>query len=248
MIPIYDENPTRRVPLISYLLIGLNIAAWIMLQGAGLDPRILARSICELGLVAGELTQLAPTGTSIPLGPGLACVVDRAPINSITPLSSMFLHGSWGHIISNMLFFKVFGNNVEDVLGRFRFLFFYLACGFIAAAAQVLWDPSSAVPMVGASGAISGIMGAYLVLYPQVRVHMLFIFVIFFRIIPLPAWLVLIWWFALQALQILPELTYGPSSQGGVAFMAHIGGFAGGVFLGPLLRNPRLWRQHSRYY
>lgn len=246
MIPIYDENPTLRTPIISYLLIVLIAAAWIFLQGAGFNATILARSVCELGLVAGEITGLAPVGTSIPIGPGLACVVDRQPINLITPITSMFMHGSWGHIISNLIFFKVFGNNVEDVLGRFRFVFFYLICGLMAAAAQVVWDPSSPIPMVGASGAISGVMGAYLVLFPQVRVHMLFIFIIIIRVIPLPAWLVLIWWFALQTLQILPELAGTGGSQGGVAFMAHIGGFVAGIVLAPLLRKPDLWQRHSR--
>ena len=107
----------------------------------------------------------------------------------------MFLHGGWGHLLGNMLFFWVFGNNIEDSMGPGRFLVFYLICGLVAAGAHVLVEPASPVPTVGASGAISGVLGAYLVLYPKVRVNMLFIFIIFFKVFAIPAWLVLIWWF-----------------------------------------------------
>jgi membrane associated rhomboid family serine protease len=169
----------------------------------------------------------------------MACVVDDLPINRLTPLTSMFLHGGWGHLLGNCLFFWVFGNNVEDSMGRLRFLVFYVVCGLVAAAAQVLVDPASPIPMVGASGAISGVMGAYLLLYPRVRVNMLFIIVIIIRIIPLPAWLVLLWWFFLQLITGLPQLNQ-MDSQGGVAVWAHVGGFVAGLVLVKLFENREL--------
>ncbi len=231
MIPISDENPTRRTPFVTYLILAAIAATWIVVQGAGFDPFLLAASVCNLGLVAGELTGLAEVGTAVPLGRGMACVVDHEPINALTPFTSMFLHGGWTHLLGNMLFFWVFGNNIEDAVGHLRFVLFYLVCGLAAAFAQVALDPASPVPMVGASGAISGVMGAYLVLYPRARVNMLFIFVIFIRVIPLPAWLVLIWWFALQLLGAMPVLAGVQAATGGVAVMAHIGGFVAGLVL-----------------
>src|SRR3954467_15809682 len=156
----------------TYLILIAMFATWIFVQGAGFDPQAVAASVCTLGMVPGELTHMAPVGTAIPLRRGLACVVDNDPINVRTPLISMFLHGGWGHILGNALFFWVFGNNIEDSMGPGRFLTFYLICGLIAAATHVLVQPGSPVPTVGASGAISGILGAYLVLYPRVRVNM----------------------------------------------------------------------------
>ncbi|HEX7055216.1 MAG TPA: rhomboid family intramembrane serine protease [Burkholderiales bacterium] len=216
-------------------------AAWVLAQGAGFDALRLAASVCNYGLVPGELTGGAPVGLAVPLGQGMACVVDREAINPLTPLTSMFLHGSWAHILGNALFLWVFGNNVEDSMGRVRFLVFYLLCGLIAAAAQVLLDPGSPVPMVGASGAISGVMGAYVVLYPTVRVNMLFIIFVVIRIIPLPAWLVLLYWFALQVLSALPQLAGAQGAvSSGVAVMAHIGGFVAGAALVKLFENRAL--------
>ena len=197
MIPLGDENPTLRTPWMTWLIIGTTVAVWMVVQGAGVGDA-LPESVCNLGLVPGELTHQARVGLAVPLGDGLACVIDRAPINKFTPIISMFLHGSWGHLLGNMLFFWVFGNNIEDSMGPGRFLVFYLLCGLVAAGAHVLVNPASPVPTVGASGAISGVMGAYLVLYPRVRVNMLFIFVIFFKVFAIPAWLVLLWWFFLQ--------------------------------------------------
>src|SRR6185295_3638262 len=148
------------------------------------------------GLVPGELTRLAPIGRAIPMGRDMLCVVDAEPINLLTPLTSMFLHAGWMHLLGNALFLWVFGRAVEDSMGRLRFLAFYLLCGLGAAAAQIMVDPSSPVPMVGASGAISGVMGGYLLLYPRVRVHVLFILFI----VRVPAWLMLLWWIGLQVL------------------------------------------------
>lgn len=241
MIPLSDDNPTLRTPLSTMALLLIMAAAWLFVQGAGLDPLRLGASVCNLGLVPGELSRSAPVGMAVSIGEGLACVVDREPINYLTPLTSMFLHGSWMHIIGNALFLWVFGNNVEDSMGRLRFVVFYLLCGLVAAAAQVVIDPASPVPVVGASGAISGVMGAYVVLYPRVRVNMLFIFIIIFRIIPLPAWLVLLYWFGLQVLAALPQLSGAQETvSSGVAVMAHIGGFIAGALLVKLFENPSL--------
>ena len=244
MFPLSDENPTVRTPITTYLLIGAIVAVWVLVQGAGFDPDALAVSVCNLGMVPGEVTGQAPLGTSVPLGPGMACVVDDWAVNTWTPLTSMFLHGSWGHIIGNLLFFWVFGNNIEDSMGRVRFLVFYVVCGLIAAAAHLAIDPSSPVPTVGASGAISGILGAYLVLYPRVRVRMLFWFLFFIRVIPVPAWAVLLWWFFWQVIAGLPQLmTLRPEVSGGVAVWAHIGGFVAGVLLVKLFTNGELHRR-----
>jgi membrane associated rhomboid family serine protease len=232
MFPISDDNPTLRTPVMTYLLLSVIAFVWIFLQKAGLDEYAMAASVCNLGMVPGELTGLAALGLAVPLTREAACVIDNETINIFTPITSMFLHGGWGHIIGNCLFFWVFGNNVEDSMGRFRFLVFYLLCGLIAAGAHVAIDPASPIPTVGASGAISGILGAYLVLYPRVRVNMLIIIIIIIRIIPVPAWLVLIYWFGLQLLTGLPQLMeVRPEASGGVAVWAHIGGFVAGAAL-----------------
>jgi len=156
VFPYRDENLTLRTPVVTLALIALNALAWFLVQGAGMGEALPA-SVCNYGLIPGELTLLARPGTGAPLGPGLMCLVDpgRAPQNI---LFSMFLHGSWGHILGNMWFLWLFGNNVEDSMGRARFVAFYLLCGLAAALAQVLANPGSVVPMVGASGAISGVM------------------------------------------------------------------------------------------
>jgi membrane associated rhomboid family serine protease len=224
----------------TFLLLGLIWAAWVLVQGMGIDMTTLASSVCNYGMVPGELTGLASVGAAVPLGAGLSCAVDDSPFNVLTPVTSMFLHGGWGHIIGNSLFLWVFGNNIEDSMGRARFVVFYLICGVVAALAHVLTQPGSAVPTIGASGAISGVMGAYLLLYPRVRVNMLFFFVIFIRVIPLPAWLVLIWWFALQLLSGLPQLGRSVGDTGGVAVWAHVGGFVAGVILVKIFENRRL--------
>ena len=230
MIPLSDENPTIRSAVATWLLLAGIGAVWVVVQGAGFDERLI-RSVCNLGMVPGELTRMAPIGAGVPLSEGLSCVVDREGINALTPVLSMFLHGGWGHLLGNALFLWVFGNNIEDVMGGGRFLLFYLLCGLGAAATHVLVDPRSILPTVGASGAISGVMGGYLLLFPSARVRMLFIFGIFFRVIPLPAWAVLLWWFALQVLAGLPQLAGVGDLSGGVAVWAHVGGFVAGVLL-----------------
>ena len=206
-------------------IIGINLVVWLVVQGAGADLP-LAKSVCNLGLIPGELTGLVPPGRGFPMGPGAVCLTDpgRQASHLIT---SMFLHGGWMHLIGNMWFLWIFGNNVEDSMGRLRFVAFYLLTGLAAALGQVITSPDSIVPMVGASGAISGVMGAYLVLYPRVRVYALIPIFVFFTSIALPAWAMLGYWFLLQ----LASGLFSSSEMGGVAFWAHIGGFVAGVVL-----------------
>src|SRR5687767_14805732 len=173
MFPLGDDNPTLHTPWMTYVILALIFAAWVLVQGAGFSEEQLAVSVCNLGLVPAELMHTRPIGFGVPITRELACVVDDAAINWLTPITSMFLHGSWGHILGNALFLWVFGNNIEDSTGPFRFLVFYLLCGLVAVAAHIAMEPNSPVPTVGASGAISGIMGAYLVLYPHARVNIL---------------------------------------------------------------------------
>ena len=223
MFPYRDENETERTPVVTFVIIGLNILAWLLVQGAGADLP-LATSVCNLGLIPGELTGLAKPGSGFQMGPNLACYTD--PGRQVSHIfTSMFLHGSWMHLLGNMWFFWIFGNNVEDSMGRGRFVLFYLLSGMGAAAMQVVLNPSSVVPMVGASGAISGIMGAYIVLYPRVRVFTLVPIGFFLTTIALPAWVMLGYW---MLLQVLGGLGAG---EGGVAFGAHIGGFIVGAAL-----------------
>ena len=239
MFPYRDDNPTLATPVVVLLLIGLNVAVWVLIQGMGADPQ-LSRSVCELGLIPGEyLGRLAP-GRTVPLGPDMGCVIE-ARSEWYTPLTSMFLHGGWFHLIGNMWFLWVFGNNVEDSQGHFRFLIFYLLCGLAAAAGQTLASPNSAIPMVGASGAISGVMGAYIVLYPKVRIHMLIFLGFFITTVVVPAYLMLGYWFLLQLLGGLPSLG---NEEGGVAFWAHAGGFIAGAVLIHIFKNPSLVAEH----
>jgi membrane associated rhomboid family serine protease len=226
MFPYRDDNPTLSTPLVTVVLIGLNAAAWLLLQGMGTEP-YLSKSVCELGLIPGEFLGRTQPGLAIPLSPGAVCVMDESR-EWYTPLTSMFLHGGWFHLIGNMWFLWLFGNNVEDSMGHGRYLGFYLLSGLAAAAAQTLVNPSSAIPMVGASGAISGVMGAYIVLYPRVRVHMLVVLGFFITRLAVPAYLMLGYWFLLQILGGLPSLG---DEQGGVAFWAHAGGFIAGAIL-----------------
>jgi len=246
MIPLSDDNPTLRTPIMTYILLGATIATWLLVQGGGFNTMALATSVCDLGLVPAELTHGRPVGFAVPIGAGMACVVDNEPINLATPVLSMFLHGSWGHLLGNAAYFWVFGNNVEDSMGRLRFVIFYIVCGLAAAATHVLVDPTSPVPTVGASGAISGLLGAYLLLYPRVRVKYLFIFIIFFKVIPIPAWAALLFWFGVQIVMGLPQLNQvNPEISGGVAVWAHVGGFVAGLILVKLFENPELVRRRT---
>jgi membrane associated rhomboid family serine protease len=234
MFPYHDENETRHTPYVTYVIIALNVLAWIVIQGAG-TTLALARSVCELGLIAGELTGRLAPGTPFPMGEGLVCLTDPGrQIENV--FTSMFLHGSWMHLLGNMWFLWLFGNNIEDSMGRARFVVFYLVCGVAAALAQVLASPGSIIPMVGASGAISGVMGAYLVLYPRVRVFAVVPVGFIPLSIALPAWTMLIYWMVIQVVSGLSGLL--AEERGGVAFWAHVGGFVAGVVLIKLFARP----------
>src|SRR6266702_2449982 len=231
VFPYKDENPTELTPVITVGIIILNILAWLFVQGAGAaEP--LARSVCQLGLIPGEVLHTVPPGTAVPLGEGLRCVL-TAEANWWTIVTSMFMHGGWLHLLGNMWFLWVFGNNIEDSMGHTRFVVFYLLCGVAAAATQMLVDTGSRVPMVGASGAISGVMGAYIVLYPRVRVHTLITLGLFIPTVALPAYVMLGYWFLVQL--AAGALSHG---EGGVAFWAHVGGFVAGMVLIRLFTNP----------
>lgn len=236
MIPISDDNPTLRTPVMTIAVLGVIGAAWVLAQGAGLDAFQLSASVCDLGMVPGEITHRAPINLAVPMGQHggqeWVCAVDDNAINTFTPLTSMFLHGSWAHLLGNALFLWVFGNNVEDSMGRARFLVFYLACGLLAAGAHIISSPTSPVPTVGASGAISGMLGAYLVLYPRVLVKVLIPIIIIPWIVRVRAWVVLIMWFAWQVLGGLEQLSQLRGDiSGGVAVWAHVGGFVAGFVL-----------------
>ena len=242
MFPYRDENETVRTPIVTFALIAANVLVWLLYQGAGATGPLEA-SVCNWGLIPGELTLQATPGDGFPMGAGMACLVDqgREPVHV---LSSMFLHGGWMHLLGNMWFLWLFGNNVEDSMGRLRFVVFYLLSGAIAALAHVFTDSSSIVPMVGASGAISGVMGAYIVLYPRVRVYCFVVIIVFVTTIAVPAWVMLGYWMLLQLLGGL-----APAAGGGVAFWAHIGGFAAGVLLIKSFSRPEYIRQHrSRHW
>src|SRR5713101_244275 len=227
MFPYHDENQTQRTAFVTLLIIGLNVVVWLLVQGAG-SMLSVARSVCELGLIPGELTGMLAPGTRFPMGDGLVCLTD--PGRQVSHVvTSMFLHGSWMHLLGNMWFLWLFGNNIEDSMGHGRFVVFYLLSGVAAALLQVAFSPASPIPMVGASGAISGVMGAYLVLYPRVRVYTLVPIGFFFTNIALPAWVMLIYWAFLQLAGGVVGMVGGQA--GGVAFWAHVGGFLAGVVL-----------------
>jgi len=238
MFPIRDDNPTFLTPYATYAIIGLNVLAWVLVQGFG-GEQAVTRSVCNLGLIPGNLLQtasLSPASNSFEA----ACLA----VNSdswLTPLTSMFLHGGWFHIIGNMWFLWIFGNNVEDAMGTPRFAVFYILCGLAAAALQVVSDPDSTIPMVGASGAIGGIMGAYVLLYPRVHVHMLIFLGFLVTTIAVPAVFMLGYWFVVQLVQGLATSNVG---GGGVAFWAHIGGFVAGAVLIYVFRKPELLARH----
>jgi len=241
MIPIRDENPTLRPPVATYVLIGMNAVVWAVVQGFGAaEP--LAQSLCLYGLIPADLLSTVPAGTRLSIGDGWVCQIGSDPhVSSL--VSSMFMHGGWLHILGNMLFLWVFGDNVEDIMGPARFFAFYLLCGLAAAGAQILTDPSSTVPMVGASGAIGGVMGAYALLFPRARVHLLIILVFYVTTVSVPAILMLGYWFLLQLLSGVGTLG---SAGGGVAFWAHIGGFAAGVVLVTVFRRADLIEARKR--
>jgi membrane associated rhomboid family serine protease len=228
VFPLHDDNPTEMFPVVTLLLIAVCGVAWWYLQGAGFSERALGESICVLGAIPAEVTGSIARDA---VGP---CRLGGLTWEAL--FSSMFLHGSWMHLVGNMWFLWIFGNNVEDSMGHLRFLVFYVLAGLVAALAHVVSDPSSPIPMVGASGAISAIMGAYLVLYPRALVYTLFWFIVIIRVVPLPAWVMLGYWMLIQ----VGSSIMVPAAGGGVAYTAHIGGFVAGLVLVLIFRNPKL--------
>jgi len=217
MLPIRDDNPTSRTPAVTLSLIAACIG--IYLYQAGLGTGEGHRFILALGAIPAVLTGSAELPPELTLVPAL-----------LTPLTSMFLHGGLMHLGGNMLYLWIFGNNIEDSMGAVRFLAFYLICGVAAATTHVLQQPDSIAPMVGASGAISGVLGAYLILFPWARVFVWFGFIFAFWV---PAIFMLGLWFGMQALSLLSD----PSGvDSGVAWWAHVGGFVTGLALTPLLK------------
>ncbi|HTR64636.1 MAG TPA: rhomboid family intramembrane serine protease [Terriglobales bacterium] len=227
MIPIRDDQPHFTPPVVNYFLIVLNLV--IYLFEAVLPPDNLNLLIYQFGLVPWHVTALLTGSRSL------------NPVAVLTPfLTSMFLHGGWMHVIGNMWFLWIFGDNIEDYLGHFKYLGFYLFAGVAAALTQVLLTPALRVPTVGASGAIAGVMGAYFILYPRARVLTWLVFFFY-----LPAWVILGYWFLVQFFSArASSLSYASQSSGGVAFWAHVGGFITGLVLVKIL--PRR-RQSQRY-
>ena len=224
MIPLKDVNPTRRPPVLTIGLIVACTLVFLFQQSKPDDLSFDGRQafICEYGLVADHTLEGGDPDTAD------GCLqLNQEHDRAVGVVTSQFLHADWLHLIFNMLFLWVFGNNIEDRLGRLRFLPFYLLCGALAGLSQAFADPDSAVPLIGASGAISGILGAYLVLYPRVRVWTV-VMPLFFLPFKIPAWLWLAIYFALQFLYLGDSATSG---GGGVAYLAHIGGFVAGAAL-----------------
>src|SRR5437763_8975755 len=217
MIPLRDIIPSRTVPYITITIIALNALAWLF--EVSLSPEVLEQFLRIYGVVPADFT--APT-----------------------LITSMFLHGSWMHVIGNMWYLWIFGDNVEDRLGHGRFIVFYLMCGIAAALGQVAMDPLSTLPTIGASGAIAGVMGAYFVLYPQSRVLTLIPIFFYIEIIELPAIFLLGFWFLLQLFSV--GAVTATSNSGGVAFAAHVAGFVVGV-VGVFVfrkREPAAWEPY----
>ncbi len=220
MFPIRDHNPSNRTPYVTYALLVANIGIWLWSVIALTDDSALNWFYFNYALIPARLSG----------GEGISGL-----------LSSLFLHAGFWHLAGNMLFLFVFGDNMEDRMGHLPFAAFYLLCGVAAGLAQFAIDPTSAVPTVGASGAIAGVMGGYLLLFPKARVDIILILIIFFKVFPVPAWLLLGLWFVMQAYG-----GTGPQADAGVAYWAHIGGFVAGLVLTvPLwlrLGGPDFWK------
>jgi membrane associated rhomboid family serine protease len=219
MIPLKDDTPSARK---AYVTISLIVAcSTVFLWQRSLDASESRRAIAALGAIPAVLLGNARLPLDLEWIPRYGSLI-----------TSMFLHGGWLHLLGNMLYLWIYGDNVEDCMGRARYLLFYCVCGIVAIFAQALFDPHSAYPIIGASGAISGVLGAYLLLFPRAKVLTLVLLPFFFTALRLPAMLLLLLWFAVQLLSDLASQDGGAS----VAFRAHIGGFLAGMLLVPLLK------------
>jgi len=222
MIPLRDSQPSYSTPFVTAGLIGANVL--VFFYQLTLDPYTLNHLVAAYGVVPARL-ELS------------------------TLVTSMFLHGGWLHLIGNMWFLWVFGDNVEDILGPAKFLFFYLACGVAAALVHVALNPDSRIPTIGASGAISGVMGAYMVKFPHSRIVTLVPVFFFLTLIEIPASIMLVYWFVIQIFSGVGSLAYSSASQGGVAWFAHAGGFLAGMLLvGALRPRPRYRRREDLHW
>jgi len=226
MIPLHDENPTRRFPIVTVALIIANLAVFVY----------------QVSLPDAQLLSFFTTWSFVP---ARYFANPLAPLQIATIFSAMFMHTGWVHISGNMLYLWIFGNNIEDRLGRSRFVLFYLLCGVAAAALQGAVAPASTVPTLGASGAIAGVLGAYLLLYPGTAVVTLIPIFFFFEIARIPAFLVIGFWFVLQLGNGLASLSPAVAQAGGVAWFAHIGGFATGFVLATPLWAKDRWSRHQ---
>lgn len=233
MIPIRDINHTRRAPIVTWTLIGANVLIFVgglLLADPAAEALVMRFGVIPDVIVHGHWTVLRADGGAVG--------------SLVTPFTSMFLHGGWLHLGSNLLFLHVFGDNVEDALGRLRFLLFYALCGVGAVVGQILVDPDSVVPMIGASGAISGVLAGYMTLFPHARVVTIIPIFIFIHFMEVPAWIFIALWFVLQLVAGYLSLGVIAEGGGGVAWFAHIGGFlAGLVFVRVLYRRPKGRRQ-----
>lgn len=215
MIPISDANPTRRVPVVNWALIVINVVVFI--YEITLRPRQLDALILNWGVIPNHILF------------GLTDPLQTAPMTWITLITSQFLHAGWAHILGNMLFLWVFGDNIEDVLGHIPYLVFYLVSGVVAGLVQAVVSAPTNLPSIGASGAIAGVLGAYIVLYPWARISILFPILILFWTIQIPAVVVIGWWFVQQFFYGIGVLSDAAAS--GIAFWAHIGGFVIGMIM-----------------
>ena len=233
MIPIRDINQTRRTPIVTWAIIGANLLVFML--SLSLDRAETETLVMRFGVIPDVIVN----------GNWTAPRIDGGALGSwVTPYTSMFLHGGLLHLGSNMLFLHVVGDNVEDVLGRGRFLLFYVLCGLGAVLGQVLVDPDSVVPMIGASGAISGVLAGYMTLFPHARVVTLIPIFIFIHFMEVPAAIFIVLWFALQLVQGYLSLGMIAEGGGGVAWFAHIGGFLAGLLcVRVLYRKPKGRRQ-----
>jgi rhomboid family protein len=232
MIPLKDDVPSRSLPIVTIVLIALNVAAYVYQLSLGLAVDQSGRAAAEAFVFEFGATPCRLTGT---------CDRGDFPSPYVTVFTSMFLHGSPLHVAGNMLYLWIFGDNVEDTLGHGRFLLFYLLSGVAAAAGQTITSPTSTVPMIGASGAVSGVLGAYLLLFPYATILTLMIFGFFVRSVHIPAVIVLGFWIVLQVINgwlTVSASAMGRGESGGVAWFAHIGGFLAGMLL-LLLFRPR---------
>jgi membrane associated rhomboid family serine protease len=222
VFPFKDDNPPNIFPVMTLLLIAANIAVAVVQASAGNAQAFLAK----FGAIPWEISRSIRSP-----GAGIVSVSGLPPLATL--VTSMFLHGGFLHLAGNMLYLWIFGDNIESLLGRFRFLGFYLACGVLAGLTHTLLGPDSRIPMVGASGAISGVLGAYLIYYPKARVHVLLFLVVFIKVVRIPAVVVLGIWMLVQVLNGMGSLAGADS--GNVAWFAHIGGFVSGIVLGFLM-------------